>query len=278
MHLYTMHKRDILLALCGFVCSFILLLLIGLAGPNVARLHSVSASHILSANRVANQTMLTNLMHHGPFVLHSPLVNSYDDHLRLWMTIRLRPVARPGKSTISTTPSSAISAEGDHTETFQKSFPTWLQIIVRQSGDAKSVGQLMLNQWKGPQSSNQSGSYHNLRCFDRQCEPILLVSLEQLDHFAYTIRLGFDQLINAQFAPKIEDIEFTFATLNPTFASLSIWFRLLCLLSTLIISVKNQISKLKPNFFDCNRWISVTLECSACSSIRYTHTDFAIGR
>jgi hypothetical protein len=232
MHLYSMHKRDVFLALCGFVCSFILLLFIGLAGPNVTQLHSISASHILSSSHHLNRTQFEHLLHNGPFRLHSPTVSSYDDHLRLWITVRLQ-----GKTSVATTTAAVQDNADADIDTFQKTFRTWLRVTVRQSKQPEAINRSILNQFDVDRN-NVSGSSHNLHCDANRCDPVLLLSLEQLDHSQYTIQLSFNQLLNSLQSPSIRDIEFTFTTLNAPFANLSIWFRLLCLLSCLVISVR----------------------------------------
>lgn len=86
MHLYHMHKRDVLLLLSGFLATFILLLFIGLAGPNTTKINSVSAQDLFQMKNL-NESIKNSLLPSGPFILSSPAISVYSEHLRLWVSI-----------------------------------------------------------------------------------------------------------------------------------------------------------------------------------------------
>lgn len=79
-----MHKRDILLILTAFFASFILLLFIGLAGPNVTKFDSIRAQDLFNRNKL-NESIRENLLETGPFILSTPPISVYSEYLRLWV-------------------------------------------------------------------------------------------------------------------------------------------------------------------------------------------------
>lgn len=81
-----MHKRDILLILSGFLATFILLLFIGLAGPNVTKFDSITAQKIFDENKF-NQSIRGSLLETGPFRLGAPPISVYSEHICLWVSI-----------------------------------------------------------------------------------------------------------------------------------------------------------------------------------------------
>lgn len=89
MHLYAMHKREILLTLAGFLSTFVLLLFIGLAGPNVTKLDTKMANDIFKDNNI-NASLASDLLYQGPFTLFTPTMSTYSQHLCLYITFYLR--------------------------------------------------------------------------------------------------------------------------------------------------------------------------------------------
>lgn len=235
MHLYTMHKRDLLLSLTGFVSSFVLLLFIGLAGPNVTRLQSISAAEVFDMHHL-NHSVAQQLLHNGPFLLHSPQLSTYADHLRLWVTFRLdNSVSSKQENDLGSTVSSIDLDEG---EAFHKRFRTLLRVTGKQGSN---VDRIIIDQINRSDSSSQTDSskYHRLFCSGVHCHPVQLLHLEHLNFQTYSVEIRFEQLLSEHLHSRISDIEFTFATLNPSFTNLTIWFRFICLICALAVTVSS---------------------------------------
>lgn len=234
MHLYTMHKRDLLLSLSGFVSSFVLLLFIGLAGPNVTRLQSISAKEIFDLHHL-NQSVAQQLLHNGPFLLHSPSLSPYADHLRLWVTFQLDNSVSKRDSLTSTSTASSLDLEEG--EAFHKRFRTLLRVIGKENSNSDQT--TIIDQINGSSSSllSDSSKYHRLFCSGIYCQPIQVLHLEHLNFQTYSVEVRFEQLLSEHLQNRISDIEFTFATLNPSFTNLTIWFRFICLVCALTVTV-----------------------------------------
>lgn len=215
MHIYAMHKREILLTLAGFLSTFILLLFIGLAGPNVTKLDVTQASEIFKANNI-NSSISSNLLFKGPFVLITPSMSTYSQHLCLYVTFFLK--------------------NEESTETFHKDFTVALKIkgIVDEKG-SKSLTILSEDIKLG------GGRTHHLYCSVRRCDPIQTFHLEFLEFQSYEFYVTFDGLESVHEKYIIGDIRFTFQSINTSFTTLCIWFRFVFLVVSFIITVSRIV-------------------------------------
>ncbi|RWS26981.1 transmembrane protein 181-like protein, partial [Leptotrombidium deliense] len=212
MHLYVMHKREVLLTLAGFLSTFILLLFIGLAGPNVTKLDSRRASDIFRTNKI-NETIASQLLPRGPFVITTQQMSTYSDHICLWVTFYLK--------------------NEEETEAFNKKFVISLKIIGRdeETGNDNN-GVVILNE-----DYNRSiGRLHHLSCSGKKCDAIQALHLEFLEFAFYQIEIRFHDLDSFNTKFTINDIDFTFQSINPSFTTLCIWFRFVFLFITFSIT------------------------------------------
>lgn len=88
MYVYIMHKREVLLSLLTLLSSYILLLFIGLAGPNVDTLNSVTAQQIFSDSNI-NANYTSQLLQSGPFIVTTASLSSYSQQLSLYISFSL---------------------------------------------------------------------------------------------------------------------------------------------------------------------------------------------
>lgn len=211
MHLYAMHKREILLALAGFLSTFILLLFIGLAGPNVTKLDVTQASEIFKNNQI-NSTAGSELLFKGPFVLITPSMSTYSQHLCLYVTFYLK--------------------NEEASETFHKDFVVALKIKgIEDEKTSKSVEILNEDLELG------GGRLHHLYCSVKRCDPVQTFHLEFLEYQSYQFEVTFRELESVHAKYVISDIRFTFQSINTSFTNLSIWFRFLFLAVAFLIMV-----------------------------------------
>lgn len=84
MRLYSMHKREFVMAFLGFLTCFGLGIFIGLAGPPITSTTEISASSLLSNTSAANDR---HIMSTGPFIMRSPLMTTYSQ--QLWLIAKL---------------------------------------------------------------------------------------------------------------------------------------------------------------------------------------------
>lgn len=89
MYVYIMHKREVLLSLSALLSAYILLLFIGLAGPNVDKVNSVTARRMFEDSKIdANYT--AKILSCGPFVVTTPTLSTYSQQLSLYMSFSLK--------------------------------------------------------------------------------------------------------------------------------------------------------------------------------------------
>lgn len=201
MHLYVMHKRDILLTLSAFLCSFTLLLFIGLAGPNVTKIDSTQASLIFKENGI-NESKSYSLLERGPFLLYPPSLSTYSQHLCLYVTFYLK--------------------NEDASETFNKDFIVALKIdgIIGSGGKVRILDEDILL---------GGGRVHHLYCSLKKCRPIQVFHLEFLEYTNYDFEVSFKNLESVHEKYEISDIRFSFQSVNTSFTTLTIWFRFMFL-------------------------------------------------
>lgn len=57
----------------------------GLAGPNVTVFNSIKAQDIFKMNKTASDTIKEDLLENGPFILTTPPISVYSEHICLWV-------------------------------------------------------------------------------------------------------------------------------------------------------------------------------------------------
>lgn len=213
MHLYVMHKREVLVTLAGFVSSFILLLFIGLAGPNVTRLDVTKASEIFKSDNI-NDTTATQLMQTGPFALYTPTMSTYSQHLTLYVTFFLK--------------------NEESSETFNTDFVVALRIegITEPSEEAKNRVEIL-----NEDITMAGGRMHHLFCSVKKCNPIQVFHLEFLEYQHYDFEVTFRKLEPVHKKYGISDIRFSFQSINSSFTTLTIWFRFVFLAAAFTVTV-----------------------------------------
>lgn len=85
MRLYSMNKREFVMAILAFFACFILAIFIGLAGPPITTTTEINASTLLSNTSKANDK---NVMATGPFVMRTPLLTTYSQ--QLWVIAKMK--------------------------------------------------------------------------------------------------------------------------------------------------------------------------------------------
>lgn len=84
MRLYSMNKREFVMAILAFFACFILAIFIGLAGPPITITTETSASTLLANTSKSGDK---NVMATGPFVMRSPMLTTYSQ--QLWVIAKL---------------------------------------------------------------------------------------------------------------------------------------------------------------------------------------------
>lgn len=216
MNIYALHKREILLSLAGFLSTFILLLFIGLAGPSAIKLDVLEASRIFEKNSISNVTVQKSLLISGPFKVKVPEMSSFSDRLCLWITFFIKGERDSGA--------------------FQKQFTITINIRGKVDNETSEV----LHNPSPFVSSRGVSRHHHLNCIENSCEPIQALHLEYIDYTNYEIEIRFSELEHFNQKNPITDIQFTFQSVNPSFTSLTIWFRFIFLVITFSISVSDS--------------------------------------
>lgn len=217
MHLYVMHKREVLVTLAAFVCSFILLLFIGLAGPNVTKLDAAKASDIFRTDGI-NETTASQLLQRGPFSIFTPAMSTYSQHLSLYVTFFLK--------------------NEEAAETFNTEFVIALRIEgITDTSHSDKVRTEILNE----DISMDGGRVHHLFCSVRKCNPIQVFHLEFLEYQHYNFEVTFRKLESVHKKYGIEDIRFSFQSINSSFTTLTIWFKFVFLVSAFTVTVSRSL-------------------------------------
>ena len=225
MHLYVMHKREILLSLAGLISAFILLLFIGLAGPNVTKLDATKASEIFKNNQI-NASIGHEILPNGPFVLEPPSMSTYSQHLSLYVTFYLK--------------------NEESSETFHKDFTVAMKIegiLSQDSSKSPTKSVILLNE----DLNLGDGRLDHLFCSVKRCDPIQTVHLEFLEFTKYIFTLNFKGLQSVHSKYEIEDIRFTFQSINSSFTTLTIWFRFMFMAIAFFITVRTNLSERSDN-------------------------------
>jgi len=204
-----MHKREILLTLVGLLSGFVLFIFIGLAGPNITKLDTLTAVDIFDKDKINSSSVKQSLLISGPFLITVPKISRYSVHLCLWITFFI---------------------EGnEESVSFQKRFSIAIKIKGIDGNQTYSVLDESFER-------NQATS-HPLICDENRCEPIEALHLEHLDYTKYEIEIRFNNLQHFDSKNHITNIHFTFQYINPSFTSLTIWFRFIFLMITFMVTV-----------------------------------------
>ncbi|KAH9404240.1 hypothetical protein TYRP_000059 [Tyrophagus putrescentiae] len=198
MYVYIMHKREVLLSLLTLLSSYILLLFIGLAGPNVDKVSSITARQIFTDSSISDN-YTAQLLQSGPFIVTTASLSAYSQQLSLYISFSL--------------------VNEESSEAFHKDF----DIHVKLEGiDSKDKNYSII-------SGNFTSS---LYCGGKRCDPIRVMRLSYIEYPHYRINLTFDRLKSVNEKYTISDILFEFRSINVSFTTLSIWFRFFFLLIT----------------------------------------------
>ena len=229
MYLYVMHKREILLSLLALLSTYILLLFIGFAGPNVYKTNKITATQIFTESQI-NSSYVSQLMSSGPFVVTTPSLNTYSQQLCLYLTFHLK--------------------NEEASEAFHKEIGVDIQLDgVDNSNNNISI------------ISNGRLSYQ-IYCGGRECEPIQVLHLTYIAYNNYRVRITFERLESVNTKYVIEDIIFTFRSINSSFTTLSIWFRFFFLLISFCVMCWFTHSLYRFSFADWSieqKWTSLLL-------------------
>lgn len=161
MRLYSMSKREFVMAFLAFFACFGLGIFIGLAGPPITATTSVSAKALVAnTSSAADKDVLAR----GPFVMRTPLVTTYAQ--QLWLIARM-------------------TTDNTDDERFDKGF----QVSVAIDGlteDHKPVAVL-------PFAATRNRTRH-LLCERNACEEFTVMHLGFLDYAHYIVTVRFHGL------------------------------------------------------------------------------------
>lgn len=231
MYLYVMHKREILLSLLALLSAYILLLFIGLAGPNVYKVHKITANEIFTQSQI-NNSYINHLMSSGPFVVTTPSLSTYSQQLCLYLTFHLK--------------------NEEASEAFHKEIGVNIKLdgIDNENGD-KNVTLI-----------NDGRLSYQIYCGGRQCDPIQVLHLTYIAYKHYRVNITFTRLESVNQKYVIDDIVFSFRSINSSFTTLSIWFRFFFLLISFVVMCWFTHSLYRFPFIDWSleqKWTSLLL-------------------
>lgn len=84
MRLYSMNKREFVMAILAFFACFILAIFIGLAGPPITTTTEINAITLLANTSKADDKLILAT---GPFVMRTPLMTTYSQ--QLWVIAKM---------------------------------------------------------------------------------------------------------------------------------------------------------------------------------------------
>lgn len=85
MRLYSMNKREFVMAFLAFFACFGLGIFIGLAGPPITVTTEINAKTLIANTSSANDN---NVLATGPFVMRTPLMTTYSQ--QLWLIAKMQ--------------------------------------------------------------------------------------------------------------------------------------------------------------------------------------------
>ncbi|XP_012283820.1 transmembrane protein 181 [Orussus abietinus] len=220
MRLYSMHKREFLMAFMAFFAFLGVAVFIGLAGPPITSTTEQRAH--LNGSEMAT----------GPFIMKTPALSIYSQ--QLWVIAKL-------------------STSNNDDERYDKSF----QVSVSIDGidpDRKLIAVL------APEVGHNRTRH--LKCERQSCEEFMVVHLGYLEYTNYIITVHFHGLESFHQRYYIRNLTFYFKNYNPAFTQIEIWFRLIFLLATFMVTCWFGLSLRKYPVHDWSieqKWISILL-------------------
>lgn len=223
-----MHKREILLVLSAFLSIFILLLFIGLAGPNVTKQDKLTASDIFKEDKINNISAST-ILANGPFAVTTPSMSTYSQQLCLFLLFHLK--------------------NEETSESFNKDIEVFIKIEGENDDEKKYLISDSLRKFQ-------------LYCSGKICDPIEVLHLAFVQYSKYQVTIKFAKLQSVHDKYVIDDITFSFQSINSSFTTLSIWFRFFFLVTSFLITCWFTHSLHKYPFADWSleqKWTSLLL-------------------
>ncbi|XP_008552936.1 transmembrane protein 181 isoform X1 [Microplitis demolitor] len=169
----------------------------------------------------------------GPFIMKTPALSTYSQ--QLWVIAK-------------------FSTSNTDDERYDKSF----QVSVKIDGineDDKLVSVLE------SETAHRNRTRH-LKCERQVCEELIVAHLGSLDYTHYILTVRFYGLEGFHQRYSIRDLSFYFKNYNPAFTQIEIWFRLIFLLATFIITCwfGHSLKKYPMNDWSIEqKWVSVLL-------------------
>lgn len=263
-----MHKREVLLSLMTLLAAYVLLLFIGLAGPNVDKVNSVMAKEMMIESNI-NDNYTAQLLSYGPFVVTTPALSPYSQQLSLYLTFSLQ--------------------NEESSEAFHKDF----DIIIDMDGISANNNQTLVCKCRFLNRKFKifkisflffqlaKGRFQAvLYCGGRRCEPIRAIRLIKIEYQHYRINLTFNRLQSVNEKYIINDILFEFRSVNVSFTTLSIWFRFFFLMITFIVMCSYMHNLYRFSFYDWSleqKWTAAQLLLLILSNNPFYPIQFLFG-
>ncbi|XP_046734631.1 transmembrane protein 181 isoform X1 [Diprion similis] len=168
----------------------------------------------------------------GPYIMRTPALSTYSQ--QLWVIAKL-------------------STSNVDNERYDESFQVSVS-IDGQVSDRKAVSIL------APEAGHNRTRH--LKCERQSCEELVVVHLGFLDYSHYIITVRFHGLESFYQRYIIRDLTFYFKNYNPAFTQIEIWFRLIFLLATFVVTCWFGHSLRKYPVHDWSieqKWLSILL-------------------
>ncbi|XP_046414519.1 transmembrane protein 181 isoform X1 [Neodiprion fabricii] len=168
----------------------------------------------------------------GPYIMRTPALSTYSQ--QLWVIAKL-------------------STSNVDNEKYDESFQVSVS-VDGQASDRKAVSIL------APEAGHNRTRH--LKCERQSCEELVVVHLGFLDYPHYIITVRFHGLESFYQRYIIRDLTFYFKNYNPAFTQIEIWFRLIFLLATFIVTCWFGHSLRKYPVHDWSieqKWLSILL-------------------
>ncbi|XP_012254361.1 transmembrane protein 181 [Athalia rosae] len=168
----------------------------------------------------------------GPYIMRTPALSTYSQ--QLWVIAKL-------------------STSNTDNERYDESFQVSVS-IDGQASDHRAVSIL------APEAGHNRTRH--LTCERQSCEELVVVHLGFLDYSHYIITVRFHGLESFYQRYTIRDLTFYFKNYNPAFTQIEIWFRLIFLLATFIVTCWFGLSLRKYPAHDWSieqKWLSILL-------------------
>ncbi|XP_015515822.1 transmembrane protein 181 isoform X2 [Neodiprion pinetum] len=168
----------------------------------------------------------------GPYIMRTPALSTYSQ--QLWVIAKL-------------------STSNVDNEKYDESFQVSVS-VDGQASDRKAVSIL------APEAGHNRTRH--LKCERQSCEELVVVHLGFLDYPHYIITVRFHGLESFYQRYIIRDLTFYFKNYNPAFTQIEIWFRLIFLLATFVVTCWFGHSLRKYPVHDWSieqKWLSILL-------------------